>query len=183
MPLTLTCLCGKRLQCRDEDAGNRVKCPACGAVLLVATAGTSPPSPAQSPPTAQQVAVHPPVTPPPSPLTHNSVTSVAQGDAGASATPSPAATANPLLSRRFLLKALAAAVWLVVVAGVYLFAGALLWGKWRACGECRGKGTTTSECFRCLGRGYYGGVRCPKCDGTGKVKGTCRFCAGSGRKP
>jgi hypothetical protein len=33
MPISVTCRCGKRLRVKDELAGKRVKCPACGAVL------------------------------------------------------------------------------------------------------------------------------------------------------
>ena len=35
MPITVTCHCGKKLQSRDEHAGMRAKCPACGAILLI----------------------------------------------------------------------------------------------------------------------------------------------------
>jgi hypothetical protein len=35
MAISLTCSCGKRLNAKDEHAGKRVKCPACGAVLTV----------------------------------------------------------------------------------------------------------------------------------------------------
>jgi hypothetical protein len=35
MPLTLNCTCGKTLRPKDEAAGKRVKCPACGAVVAV----------------------------------------------------------------------------------------------------------------------------------------------------
>ena len=33
MPITLKCPCGKTLRVADENAGRRVKCPACAAVL------------------------------------------------------------------------------------------------------------------------------------------------------
>ncbi|HUY34033.1 MAG TPA: HEAT repeat domain-containing protein [Pirellulales bacterium] len=45
MSITVTCPCGKKLQSRDEHAGMRAKCPACGAVLLI-------PKPPQPPVTA-----------------------------------------------------------------------------------------------------------------------------------
>jgi len=35
MSITVTCHCGKKLQSRDEHAGMRAKCPACGAILLI----------------------------------------------------------------------------------------------------------------------------------------------------
>jgi hypothetical protein len=35
MSITITCHCGKKLQSRDEHAGMRAKCPACGAILLI----------------------------------------------------------------------------------------------------------------------------------------------------
>jgi hypothetical protein len=35
MPITLNCSCGKRLQVKDEFAGRRVKCPACGSIAQV----------------------------------------------------------------------------------------------------------------------------------------------------
>jgi hypothetical protein len=33
MSITLTCSCGRGLRIRDEQAGKRVRCPACGDVL------------------------------------------------------------------------------------------------------------------------------------------------------
>lgn len=35
MPILLSCDCGKRIKVRDEDAGKRVKCPGCNAVLRI----------------------------------------------------------------------------------------------------------------------------------------------------
>lgn len=35
MPIVLNCVCGKTLRPKDEAAGKRVKCPACGAVVAV----------------------------------------------------------------------------------------------------------------------------------------------------
>ena len=35
MPIIFNCSCGKTLRVSDEHAGRRVKCPVCGAVLLV----------------------------------------------------------------------------------------------------------------------------------------------------
>lgn len=35
MPITFDCPCGKSLRANDENAGRRVKCPACGAVVIV----------------------------------------------------------------------------------------------------------------------------------------------------
>ncbi|MCI0380941.1 MAG: hypothetical protein L0215_25435 [Gemmataceae bacterium] len=35
MPISLRCSCGKMLTLRDELAGRRIKCPACGGVLAV----------------------------------------------------------------------------------------------------------------------------------------------------
>lgn len=38
MPIVLECVCGKRLKARDEDVGKKVKCPGCGAILVVEAA-------------------------------------------------------------------------------------------------------------------------------------------------
>lgn len=46
MPITITCFCGKKLRARDELAGTRAKCPACGQMLLV-------PPPAAAPATTE----------------------------------------------------------------------------------------------------------------------------------
>jgi hypothetical protein len=35
MPINLTCECGKKLAVKEEMAGRKVKCPGCGAVLVV----------------------------------------------------------------------------------------------------------------------------------------------------
>jgi serine/threonine protein kinase len=50
------------------------------------------------------------------------------------------------------------------------------------CDECS-FGKIKKSCFACFGRGYYGGVPCNKCNGSGKVEENCRFCGGSGKKP
>jgi hypothetical protein len=59
MPILIQCSCGKQLQAKEEHAGKRVKCPACGAVVDVPTARTAvepaagiapPPSPRPAPP-------------------------------------------------------------------------------------------------------------------------------------
>ena len=34
MPIQIACACGKKLNVRDELAGKKVKCPACGGVLV-----------------------------------------------------------------------------------------------------------------------------------------------------
>ena len=39
MPIEWTCECGKRLRLRDELAGKKVRCPACGQTLTAATPG------------------------------------------------------------------------------------------------------------------------------------------------
>jgi hypothetical protein len=38
MPITFSCSCGKRLSVKDEFAGRRVKCPACGGVCTAPAA-------------------------------------------------------------------------------------------------------------------------------------------------
>ncbi len=45
MPVSVTCDCGKRLTIKDELAGKRVKCPACG-VVFAPSNSSSPKSPA-----------------------------------------------------------------------------------------------------------------------------------------
>jgi hypothetical protein len=49
MPIEVRCKCGKRLRARDEIAGRRVKCPACGAAVRVpaAEAESAPAAPAR----------------------------------------------------------------------------------------------------------------------------------------
>src|SRR3954471_3142335 len=39
MPILLTCECGKQLRVKDENAGRRVKCPACGHEMVAPTGG------------------------------------------------------------------------------------------------------------------------------------------------
>jgi predicted RNA-binding Zn-ribbon protein involved in translation (DUF1610 family) len=55
MSIAVTCSCGKKLQVKDELAGKRGKCPACGALLTI-------PQPPSSPPLAQ---LAPPLQSPP----------------------------------------------------------------------------------------------------------------------
>jgi DNA-directed RNA polymerase subunit RPC12/RpoP len=35
MAIKVACACGKKLSVKDEHAGKRVKCPACGSVLVI----------------------------------------------------------------------------------------------------------------------------------------------------
>src|SRR5438034_10143985 len=35
MPISVTCTCGKRLKAKDEMAGKRARCPACGNSVLI----------------------------------------------------------------------------------------------------------------------------------------------------
>jgi hypothetical protein len=35
MPILITCVCGKNYKFKDENAGQKAKCPACGAVLVI----------------------------------------------------------------------------------------------------------------------------------------------------
>lgn len=46
MPIRATCSCGKRLQAKDDLAGKRVKCPACGQSLVLSQQTPSPQEPA-----------------------------------------------------------------------------------------------------------------------------------------
>ncbi len=53
MAINVTCRCGKKLAVRDELAGRKGKCPACGSVLEIPalpSAGSPPPAPAAPPP-------------------------------------------------------------------------------------------------------------------------------------
>lgn len=67
MAITVICRCGKKLAVRDELAGRKGKCPACGSVLSIPalpSAGAPapvPPPPAPKPPPAK------PASPPPKP--------------------------------------------------------------------------------------------------------------------
>lgn len=64
MPINVVCVCGKKLVAKDEQAGLRAKCPACGKVLQVpqATAplavGAVQPTPAVEPPVAAAPALY-----------------------------------------------------------------------------------------------------------------------------
>ena len=53
MPIKFKCQCGKLLQAKDEMAGKRVKCPACGKILLIPAElrlqAAEPPQPPVSP--------------------------------------------------------------------------------------------------------------------------------------
>jgi hypothetical protein len=44
MPISLTCTCGKQLRLKDEAAGKKGKCPACGAIFQIPAAGGSAPA-------------------------------------------------------------------------------------------------------------------------------------------
>lgn len=48
MPIAFACTCGKGFQVKDEFAGKRTKCPACGAALTVPTAQALEPPPSTS---------------------------------------------------------------------------------------------------------------------------------------
>lgn len=65
MPIDVECGCGKTFRVKDEHAGKRGKCPACGEMLTI-------PAPAAKPPTAEDEAFRllsegpdPPAAPPP----------------------------------------------------------------------------------------------------------------------
>jgi len=50
MPISFTCECGKHLRAKDEGAGRSVKCPACGAMLVIpAVSEEEPPAPEPEP--------------------------------------------------------------------------------------------------------------------------------------
>lgn len=77
MSINVVCLCGKKLVAKDEQAGLRAKCPACGKTVQVPRPA-APPA-AAPPPATQQPAVQPPAAqtpgvPPPlyegQPLSH-----------------------------------------------------------------------------------------------------------------
>jgi hypothetical protein len=58
MPILLTCECGKQLRVRDENAGRRFKCPACGHVLVAPPGGGEAAvqaAPAAGPPRADRI--------------------------------------------------------------------------------------------------------------------------------
>src|SRR5262245_24745321 len=62
MAILIQCACGKQLQAREEQAGQRVRCPSCGAVLDVPAAATAvqPPAAITAP---SPLALPPPQTP------------------------------------------------------------------------------------------------------------------------
>ncbi len=71
MPIAIQCSCGKTLRAREEQAGRRVKCPHCGAPLLI-PAATSPAPPGGAgdsdtdfPEAGAAAAVRPAAAPPP----------------------------------------------------------------------------------------------------------------------
>ncbi len=51
MPILLECTCGKKLKVRDELAGKKVKCPACGGVVVVSSSDVTEVIPAPRPST------------------------------------------------------------------------------------------------------------------------------------
>jgi hypothetical protein len=69
MPIFVNCVCGKRLQGRDEDAGRPTKCPFCGQILTLPAAEAAPPlelDPWRSP-SVPSPAPPPPPAPAPAP--------------------------------------------------------------------------------------------------------------------
>src|SRR6476646_3631191 len=69
MSITVTCHCGKKLQSRDEHAGMRAKCPACGAVLLIPQPAVKVQPTVKAEPATAPLTTNPHTpTPPPGPL-------------------------------------------------------------------------------------------------------------------
>ncbi|HVX13032.1 MAG TPA: hypothetical protein VHC22_17745 [Pirellulales bacterium] len=52
MPISVVCRCGKKFNARDEHAGRRAKCSACGEMFTVPAAAAKPATPASVEPTA-----------------------------------------------------------------------------------------------------------------------------------
>ncbi|HOD83416.1 MAG: hypothetical protein BWX88_03786 [Planctomycetes bacterium ADurb.Bin126] len=67
MSILVRCVCGKAMNVKDEHAGKRGRCPACGAIIDIPAATTTQPStpPATAPrPAATTLPAGPPVAPP-----------------------------------------------------------------------------------------------------------------------
>src|SRR5437879_4956590 len=55
MPIPVTCACGKRFAAKDELAGKRLKCPACGGAIAIPQPPAATKAPAPQPAPAQAV--------------------------------------------------------------------------------------------------------------------------------
>jgi len=69
MPISFTCECGKHLRAKDEGAGRSVKCPACGATLVIPAVSEEPPAPEPEPEPPPLRSWEQPVRPLPTPPT------------------------------------------------------------------------------------------------------------------
>lgn len=94
--------------------------------------------------------------------------------------PTPSENRNSLGEMLFTGVSLLLMYWLLQSCGMDFNVKSLQAG---ACRECGADGRVLVDCFKCRGRGYYGGVKCEACNHTGKVEQTCRFCGGTGKKP
>jgi hypothetical protein len=61
MPIAFSCSCGRKINAKDEHAGKKAKCPACGQVVTV-------PSPAKASASAGAAAARPKAAPKPAPV-------------------------------------------------------------------------------------------------------------------
>jgi hypothetical protein len=67
MPIKLDCQCGKQFRVRDEDAGKKVRCPACQVLTRIPSAAVVPAVPPPVPVPARAAPAPPPPPPPASP--------------------------------------------------------------------------------------------------------------------
>jgi hypothetical protein len=65
MPIKLDCPCGKQFRVRDEDAGKKVRCPACQVLTRIPSTAVVPAVPPPVPVPARAAPAPPPPPPPP----------------------------------------------------------------------------------------------------------------------
>lgn len=126
MPIRLPCGCGKTLSARDAWVGKKVKCPACGAILIVPAPAA--PAPAErtevkSQPTSPPAEPAPGATPPPRPRPP-----FGRRTGAPAAAPTPQASEEgapeippPKKRGRLVLLAAAGVLAVALAAGAYLF--------------------------------------------------------------
>ncbi|MCX5648949.1 MAG: hypothetical protein NTX40_07630 [Planctomycetota bacterium] len=119
--------CGKRLMVKDESAGKRVKCPACGQVLQ-APAARAAPAPAQAPAKPEPP---PPAAKAPAPLALKPVAPPRPVPAAASLGVGPAGgviRAPTRMSKKFYLTSIVAGPAVLAVAAILYVIGLFVFG-------------------------------------------------------
>ena len=112
MPIRVSCACGKAYQFKDEFAGRRAKCPACGGIVVICSTGGSEARPAKS---AQAEA--------PNQAKQNEISKPSSVEGGASpglGTPAAPRTSRSGKRRVLAVGVLAAVICVIVVATIVL---------------------------------------------------------------